>query len=788
MAKKTLKKQVNKKTLKSNVLASDISKDDISVGDISKKAISKKNIKKDKILVEGESNPIEKIGEELTEIINKKSFRYGLLIIGISIFLAIIILLSLGIKLHFLINNELSLTINPKSHSLYTINNEVSVINYTLENDNFFQCNTFCEFKVIDLNNSELLYNYSKILAHGEFTSEVFEISSPKKGEGQKIYNLKISCNNIKSFICSTNEDKKYKTSLITLNYELSEDEKLIKYRLLNDINYLKKVYSNASVKLNETTINVNLLPSFEKKGKLVFLENTTNKLKSAEKEILLYESIFKDEDYLLLNKGFNESLVLDLLYLNNELNNISNESINTIELHNVNYEIFVGLNELKIDLLKPVSFYSKYKNNVNANELDKISATSDKITETYLLIDYLSEVEINKRMNKSIFELDSYLLRFNSLVNESNNLINEGQNLLLINETINEEDFCEIFNELLITNLTNYTNYESLIINFTDLNCKDDLDYSYDLSDFFDSNYSLKKINLPVFNISESYDDLLEDNLPVCCFKEKCNACYTSYNDNKSYPILFIHGHIFNDANSPEYSLESFVKIQQELEKIGYINAGELDLTEDYKDWVRNGNPMSVLGSYYYISFYNLGAYSITAQKSERIENYALRLKEIVDAYKMRTGAEKIIIVSHSMGGLVSREYINLFGGSSVDKLILINTPNHGITTKISKLCTILGSAKECEDMTEGSVFLNRLNDEYNFKNTYSIRSVGCLMDNVTGDGIVTNQSGYLENAVNYVIEGKCTDNLNNNLHTDILNPALYRETVEIVEGILEG
>ena len=245
------------------------------------------------------------------------------------------------------------------------------------------------------------------------------------------------------------------------------------------------------------------------------------------------------------------------------------------------------------------------------------------------------------------------------------------------------------------------------------------------------------------------------------------------------------------NNANSPQRAMNDFTKIQEKLQKDGYINSGELSLdsvlTENLSGvWGFSGNPVSTRSSYYYIANYGLGSYRIDVQKSERIENYALRLKEIIDVVKFRTGAEKVDIVAHSMGGLVARQYINIFGSSDIDKIITINAPFRGIAQNAQRFCSVLGSSKECDDMVENSIFLNRLNSGKVPGNFYVIRSAGCKMGETTGDGIVTNESAFLEGAENYLIEGKCTDALNTNLHTDVLDPELYPKTYNILKEIL--
>ncbi|MDO8668146.1 MAG: hypothetical protein Q7K35_03535 [bacterium] len=53
--------------------------------------------------------------------------------------------------------------------------------------------------------------------------------------------------------------------------------------------------------------------------------------------------------------------------------------------------------------------------------------------------------------------------------------------------------------------------------------------------------------------------------------------------------------------------------------------------------------------------------------------------LKDKIEKVKLLTGAEKVDIIAHSMGGLVAKNYIKHYGSGSVDKFIDIGTPHLG-------------------------------------------------------------------------------------------------------------
>ncbi|QGZ47245.1 alpha/beta fold hydrolase [Streptomyces sp. QHH-9511] len=83
-----------------------------------------------------------------------------------------------------------------------------------------------------------------------------------------------------------------------------------------------------------------------------------------------------------------------------------------------------------------------------------------------------------------------------------------------------------------------------------------------------------------------------------------------------------------------------------------------------------------------------------------------AQQLSAEVDRVLAATGATKVDIVSHSMGGLSSRYYLKTLDGTSeVDAWVSLGGPNHGTDTANSCFDT------SCTEMRIGSSFLTGLN-----------------------------------------------------------------------------
>ncbi|MBI2656124.1 alpha/beta fold hydrolase [Candidatus Woesearchaeota archaeon] len=299
-------------------------------------------------------------------------------------------------------------------------------------------------------------------------------------------------------------------------------------------------------------------------------------------------------------------------------------------------------------------------------------------------------------------------------------------------------------------------------------------------------------------YNIISKIGTNLSDNPPICCIFSECRPCCrddSCKNDPKTFPIIFLHGHSFAKDNSPEYSLDSFNKLQSKLQENGYLNAGIVSLYSKNEQmqkgiWGLSGKPVTVKASYYYDAFRKEDKYIVVPTKSENIDTYALRLRDLIDIVKERTSKPKVNIIAHSMGGLVARRYVQIFGDDNVDRIIMIATPNKGISGSISDYCSFIGENRECQDMQENSLFINKLNDPLKQPTKvrlYAIIGQGCQMKNGDGDGIVLTQNAKLTNSKLYFVNGTCSGLFGENLHTEILDIEKYPETYGIVTEILK-
>jgi hypothetical protein len=301
----------------------------------------------------------------------------------------------------------------------------------------------------------------------------------------------------------------------------------------------------------------------------------------------------------------------------------------------------------------------------------------------------------------------------------------------------------------------------------------------------------SIYPVDLLLINFTEEehYSNItLSEPSPICCLKNECYACIDDSSIN--YPIILVHGHSFNEKISAEASMEAFSDLSGRLEEEGYIDAGNFygsQYDESLKGYLGKINNSVVLKTTYYIDTVSEEEGSfILESKGDNIDTYAGRLNEIVTNVKYLTGKDKVIIIAHSMGGLVTRRYIQNYGTDSLDKIILVGIPNNGVDGRVTSSCSILGADAECSDLDSNSQFISDLNSApLPSIPVYNIVGLGCYWENSNGDGIVKEDSAYLEGANNIYVDGICEGI--SFFHVDLIKPDRYPEVYEIVKGILK-
>ena len=263
----------------------------------------------------------------------------------------------------------------------------------------------------------------------------------------------------------------------------------------------------------------------------------------------------------------------------------------------------------------------------------------------------------------------------------------------------------------------------------------------------------------------------------------------------NTNFPIIFVHGHSALNDYVSIYSLNAFKEFQSELEKESlYKDMGTILPNSDESaflkgEWGRYGKPVSVRTTYYIGILDTSGNFIKTDENQRAINEYSDRLKKVVNIVLHHTGKNKVIIIAHSMGGLVARAYIKNYNATDkVDKLIMIGTPNHGIYGWLGYFCRYSYTGQECEDMQYNSNFITSLNKANENYSKYFTIAGNCSYDSdgFEDDEVVRVESVRLNKSTNVAVKCQPISGLDA-AHSYLISPSRELEAYNYVKKFLK-
>jgi len=523
-------------------------------------------------------------------------------------------------------------------------------------------------------------------------------------------------------------------------------------------------------------------------------------------------------EDRFCYSYNPSPALRTRIISVDHDLNEIQELIKNNLKnnIKDMNTEVYIIDNNLgDFNFDKPYLNLSDLRENsiIINNSLISIKENMSSLSSLYLSQDYF-------KLGTDVYNLNQEIVKLNSSFNELNSSYFGNislYNLVLANLSIMHQEiiyledynFSEYSLELAKSFINDFNSFISIMEDknsasfklekFNELSLKKE-NLSFVLQDELINNISrenklnisIYEINLPKFNIeykNYTLDFVLGEPSPICCLHNECYDCIDDASLN--YPIIFVHGHSFNEKISPELSMDSFGGMAGQLEKDGgYLDAGYFyrsQYDEGSKGYLGRVNSTIVVEATYYIDTVvtDDGSFMLTS-KWESIDTYASRLNDIVSNVKYITGKDKVIIVAHSMGGLVTRKYIQLYGEDSLEKIVLIGIPNHGVDGFVLNYCAVFGADLECSEMNKSSEFILNLNSvPLPDIPIYNLVGVGCFWEGSDGDGIVKSSSAYLDGAENIYVNGTC--NLVDFFHVRMVHPSLHPEIYNIVKEKIE-
>lgn len=670
----------------------------------------------------------------------------------LSIVFFLIIVLSAISLLNFqykgIVSDEVFLTVSP-AHQSYTLRHGESVnAQFTTDVRTRKACHATCSYTFTSVSTGNVL-DVGNLKDRVEYT---LTASSP--GYGQDVYYFQVSCVSKTSLFC-TEAQNATRRSVVTVNYSPTEEELAIMNDTKNvwlydlqDINMATSLLS----RIQEQPIDVQQL--LKQKNTLLTQINATV------------------ADLFVLQRKWDKANVEELIPLTRttHANHAEQLLINyTTEIKNYN-----NLLNRIIALKNKTAFFAHYNllfeepSTWLRNYNSAILALNAGLYKTL-------PASITTLENNSFLVNKTYMTRYETDVALANFFCNCTQQNYSDSPVEYANQICSSIPEYkppknITVNDTlhflrqyPFARAKTLIAKLQELNLSNpvsDLGVGRRLEllglDCIGESYNASLLATPLDTPVANSDDLilsLPPHTTSCCAYGKCTAC----GESTWYPLVLVHGHSFSLSSDALSSTEVFTPLEQWLLNTHkYLSAGTMAFNDDLQ--LAPGDlgktPLTVIfkPSYYLETVGD----DIVQSKEASIDTYALRLKESIDHIKDVTGKDKVNIVAHSMGGLVVRRYIQVFGDDSLNSTTLIGTPNKGIVGRVADVCDFFGSSVECQEMQEGSIFLNKLNTA-----TYDVTLIigrGCDMQGVDGDGVVRVTHALLGDIPAEYMFGNCT------------------------------
>ncbi len=789
---------------------------------------------------------VEKGADEIVKV--EKKYR-KLILTGVIIAVLLIFLLTTKAYLYtnFLLGNDIVVRLSADQENLFLANDETENITFTASTTTNPFCKATCNAHFEDLSEGNIIDEYTFEVRPGLPYQKTYSMSPQHLGEGQELYRFSMECSAVNTVLCHTADQPTKRSILVTLWHSLTPEEQALKNELQGTLENIRKNVFLTEARAEELLSVADMIsvPLITEKKELTATNAIIRDLiQGLEKA----EQLWNRQNYPQLEGEVNTLLAYERSMFSqfNPPNktihhtvkdyNLALRNLSSVHTTSKEWPTKVHDKNLSKKLNEVYSDYSTarkllYENTEVSTKLNTAVAVAKEIEKLNSEVVYETELEaLNITIHNDIFfkiicETSKICVSRNTITEraeqkiELNTACKDRETLLGVLESLNSSAISDLDSENRFRQYYDYIHYE-LSEQIPDgkpntVYLKEIFDKTKNvtaptnLSGVLESAISFAPNKCNLINLTEapqktdahpitinttelSLENVFTEPKPICCTFGVCETCCeneTCMRNPKNTPVVFIHGHAFNKDTTAEYSLDGFNKIQDKLEEEGVLNLGAISLYSDrdvpYGTWGKHNAPVSIKVSYYFDIFEEPENYIIVQTKSENIDTYAIRLKELLDVVEQRTGRNDVIIVAHSMGGLVARRYVQIFGPDNVQQLVMIGTPNNGVRGSVADFCPVIGEKLECRDMQEGSLFLNKLNRELipNIR-INNIIGRGCQMDGEDGDGVVLVESAYLEGANNTYINGSCTTF--EKLHTEILDPTQYPETLSVLKEIL--
>lgn len=664
-----------------------------------------------------------KTRKNFKKLLKKRVF----LIITLFCFLLILslIIAQLYLYLNFISGNDVLIRLSADKNNIFFgegLDEEVDIKISVIMNP---FCSAQCEYELFDISTGQVVeqgnFNILNTIL-SELKSYTFD--KDRLIQGQIMNRFEVKCKSKKTMLCYTKERESKRSVLITLNYELSGEEKEIRDNSKEQLIEIGEKVLSIGKMSNISNQNINSIGNLFEEDFSSELYDLARYFSESNQSFYNLKRFWEDQDFSSLVNQLNDSEIkVNTNYAISE--SLTSRITSNMSLYNNLVEKLEDSRELLL-------------------EVSQIELTNALCAELNLLIPKFNESI--KQFKEELDLLNKVVIAENisyEVTNFNAKVQNIGASEVVLDCSLTQE----ISNEALDKANIVYFNRSEIVLNLDDPSSK--CCYLGECEDCCENDCSEENYPIIFLHGHSINKALLVD------------YSFDSFSEIKEQ--LVDEGYI--DAGAMIIS----------------SNEKEVGL------WGKANIPIMVTASYFFDAYQEEDGIKIVSSNSDSLDTYAIRLRDIVNLIKYRTNKDKVILVAQSGGGLVARRYVQIFGADEVDKVILMTVPNHGVDEKTKGYCVLFGPEAACNDMDEKGIFINKLNSEATDDvSTYNIIGIGCDMGDETGDGIIKNSSQYLDYATNFYVEGVCNEPAFEFFHEYIVYPSQYVKAYEILKQIL--
>jgi|GEM_PF-6926035 len=123
-------------------------------------------------------------------------------------------------------------------------------------------------------------------------------------------------------------------------------------------------------------------------------------------------------------------------------------------------------------------------------------------------------------------------------------------------------------------------------------------------------------------------------------------------------------------------------------------------------------------------------------------LETYAPQIKAKIEEILDNSKQDKVVLVGHSMGGVLARDYVRTNGAEDVETIITLGSPHKGTTLGFLALGTAV------KQMLPNCEYLNELAKDENIKQV-DVHCIASVHDNL----VVPFHNAWLDHSTNYMV-----------------------------------